>query len=1078
MSGTRRVRTLVTGIQMCLGEALSLADQLDALADQVELPGSPGSAPAGRVRPPGRRDLSEDAWHAVPGTADEQLPAAIGMAAAIAREQAPDLAGAPWPSPLWTSLGRAGRALSQARILESPQGRDRPRPRTAAERPYRPGLWRVGRVFVPPLLPGGDAAEMPLAVSLLDGSNLRVVVDRDRRAEGVGVVRGLLTRVLAAAPPGSVRVTVYDPYELGAGLAGFAPLRAAGVVSPTLTTRTRLEGVLGELSADVGRITVDRLGGRFASLREREAAGLPRAEPWRLLVLLAWPSLADDAARALEAITAQGPACGVHVIALLEEGGTVAVARAGHDTLTNAETLRATGSAGDSTGMDLPAGARGIPGGGPASAGIPATWRCSLSGPLECELDDPPPPELVAAVAESVAAATAVEAARPPDARALLPDTLWSFDAAGGLSVPVAFGPDGPVTLRFDDDTVHALVGGQAGSGKSTLLLDVVYGLAARYAPDQLRFHLLDFKEGLEFAQFAPRGDDPFVLPHADTIGMDSDREFGVAVLRHVRAQMQRRALAMRAVGARDLRGLRVARGNAGWPRIMVVIDEFQVMLTPLDAVSREAVSHLEVLARQGRAYGIHLLLASQTLSGIDALDATAGKRGSIFGQFALRIALRTSISESRVLLSTTNEAAGALAGVGEAIVNRRNGHPAGNELVRVAYPDSAVLATLRASLARASAAGVPGMGAPRVFVGHAPAVLDDNRLYRSLAGTPIPVEHAERDGGGGIEAGTADVGAIEAGAADDGTAVGEDTGAVAEPLALVGVPLDLHPAAVGVRLSPLPGRNLAVLGPLRREAVGALQAAVVSIAGQAAPGGVQVDIVAVTAETTQAADVLAERVRAFGQPAQVHPPAALRRVLRETSDEVRMREESSLAVATGEPVSGDRLPGDRAAGGPMRLLVLFAADAGRAVLEAKEQPARRSGLDDLRFVTRRGPGQRVHLLGWWRGPGRLLDDLGPMHRDDVGAWVAVGVPAGDLFSLAGNRSVTAGTSPNRAVLFDRHGHAEARTIVPFSPLRGQPGASGSLGGQRRSDHVFSAPGVRGDTAGIRPVDHWKGLPG
>ncbi|ONH34744.1 FtsK/SpoIIIE domain-containing protein [Protofrankia sp. BMG5.30] len=1050
MSGTRRVRTLVTGIQTCLGEALSLADQLDALADQVERPGADGPASGGRA---GQRAPSADVWHAIPDVADEQLPAAIGMAAAIARGQAPDLASAPWSSPLWPPPQPAGHAPGSeaaTALPELPELPGRPRPRPAAGRPYRPGLWRVGRVLVPPLLPGGQTAEVPLAVSLLDGGNLRIVVDRDRRAEGVGVVRALLTRVLAAAPPGSVRVTVYDPYELGAGLAGFAPLRAAGVVSPTLTTRTRLETALGELSADVGRITVDRLGGRFASLREREAAGLPRAEPWRLLVLLAWPSLADDAARALEAVAAQGPACGVHVIALVEDGGA-AVGRRGHETLTGAETLRATGPAEDPAVDGLFTAAGGVPDGDRVSAAAPTVWSCSLAGPLECELDDPPPPELVAAVAESVAAATAVEATRPPDARALLPDTLWSFDAAGGLSVPVAFGPDGPVTLRFDDDTVHALVGGQAGSGKSTLLLDVVYGLAARYAPEQLRFHLLDFKEGLEFAQFAPRADDPFVLPHADTVGMDSDREFGVAVLRHVRAQMQRRALAMRAVGARDLRGLRAAQGGAGWPRILVVIDEFQVMLTPLDAVSREAVSHLEALARQGRAYGIHLLLASQTLSGIDALDATAGKRGSIFGQFALRIALRTSISESRVLLSTTNEAAGALAGVGEAIVNRRNGHPAGNEFVRVAYPTPAVLTSLRASLAGAGAGapGAPGRPGPRVFVGHAPAILDDNQLYRSLAGTPVPVERAER-------AGAADAAALEGspdgsgatGGADSGD--GADAAGTAEPLALVGVPLDLHPAAVGVRLSPLPGRNLAVLGPLRREATGVLQAAVVSVAGQDAPGGVRVDIVAVTAETTQAAEVLAGRVRAVGQSARVHPPAALRRVLREVSDEVRDREETALAGAAGGPWPGDRSY-ERFAR-PVRLLVLFAADAGRAVLEAKEPPARRSGLDDLRFVTRRGPGQRVHLLGWWRGPGRLLDDLGPMHRDDVGAWVAVGVPASDLFSLAGNRSVTAGTGPNRAVLFDRNGYAEARTIVPFSPLPAQAEPSAAVAGDPRHD--------------------------
>src|SRR5262249_55737907 len=144
--------------------------------------------------------------------------------------------------------------------------------------------------------------------------------------------------------------------------------------------------------------------------------------------------------------------------------------------------------------------------------------------------------------------------------------------------------------------------------------------------------------------------------------------------------------------------------------------------------------------ARQGRAYGIHLLLASQTLSGIDGLDATAGKRGSIFGQFALRVALRTSISESRVLLSTANEAARALSGVGQAIVNRRNGPPNGNELVRVALPDAAALAGLRGRLAAATAAmsgpASPAAG-PRVFVGHAPAHLDDNPAFADLRRRP-----------------------------------------------------------------------------------------------------------------------------------------------------------------------------------------------------------------------------------------------------------------------------------------------------------------------------------------------------
>src|SRR5262249_35015083 len=155
-------------------------------------------------------------------------------------------------------------------------------------------------------------------------------------------------------------------------------------------------------------------------------------------------------------------------------------------------------------------------------------------------VDPDPPTDLVARVAAAAADAAARDAARPPDLARMLPDLLWQDDSAGGLSVDVATGPDGDGGLTFDDDTVHGLVGGPAGAGKSTLLLDVVYGLAARYDPSQLRLYLLDFKEGLEFAQFAPRRHDPFFLPHAETVAVDSDREYGVAVLRHVRTEMTR----------------------------------------------------------------------------------------------------------------------------------------------------------------------------------------------------------------------------------------------------------------------------------------------------------------------------------------------------------------------------------------------------------------------------------------------------------------------------------------------------------------------------------------------------------
>src|SRR4029453_3289999 len=72
------------------------------------------------------------------------------------------------------------------------------------------------------------------------------------------------------------------------------------------------------------------------------------------------------------------------------------------------------------------------------------------------------------------------------------------------------------------------------------------------------------------------------------------------------------------------------------WPRIVAVIDEFQVLLAGRDAMADEAVALLEGLARRGRSQGIHLVLASQDVSGIEALWGRSG----LIAQFTLRIAL------------------------------------------------------------------------------------------------------------------------------------------------------------------------------------------------------------------------------------------------------------------------------------------------------------------------------------------------------------------------------------------------------------------------------------------------------
>ena len=122
---------------------------------------------------------------------------------------------------------------------------------------------------------------------------------------------------------------------------------------------------------------------------------------------------------------------------------------------------------------------------------------------------------------------------------------------------------------------------------------------------------------------------------------MESDREYGLAVLRELDAEMTRRSVAYKRAGVTRFADLRAFAKEEGHgkplPRVLCVIDEFQVLLAGNDPMATEAVGLLESLARKGRSYGIHLVLASQTVLGVEALYA---KRDSIFGQFPVRIAL------------------------------------------------------------------------------------------------------------------------------------------------------------------------------------------------------------------------------------------------------------------------------------------------------------------------------------------------------------------------------------------------------------------------------------------------------
>jgi hypothetical protein len=266
------------------------------------------------------------------------------------------------------------------------------------------------------------------------------------------------------------------------------------------------------------------------------------------------------------------------------------------------------------------------------------------------------------------------------------------------------------------------LIAGKTGSGKSTLLNALVTNLAAHYSPDQLHFYLIDFKKGVEFKAYATHR-----LPHARVIAIESEREFGLSVLERLDVELKRRGDLFRARGVQDLPGYRNASPASPLPRILLVIDEFQEFFTSDDKISHDASLLLDRLVRQGRAFGIHVLLGSQTLAGAYSLAR------STIGQMAVRIALQCSESDAHLILSEDNTAARLLNRPGEAIYNDANGLLEGNHPFQVVWlPDHQREAYLRqvAELARQRQTDAP---APTVFEGNVAADPAANEHLREI---------------------------------------------------------------------------------------------------------------------------------------------------------------------------------------------------------------------------------------------------------------------------------------------------------------------------------------------------------
>jgi S-DNA-T family DNA segregation ATPase FtsK/SpoIIIE len=582
--------------------------------------------------------------------------------------------------------------------------------------------WSITNAFIKPeavkfgqLIVAGHAetqtfpALLPL---LVNGCSILFNASGAAKKRVVKACQSILLRLLAVVPPGKMQFTFIDPVALGDNVAPFMHLsdyQEKLVTSKVWSEKKHIEEQLSILTEHIGNVIQKYLRNQYATIEEYNEQAGEIAEPYRILVVMNFPvNFSDEAAQRLVSIVQNGARCGVYALILMDREQRLPYDFNINDLVQSTTVIGWTGK------------------------------YFILEDPYfkeyELELDNPPDEKIFNRIVEEVGKA-AIEASKVEapfekvlEKSKLQKENWWQSTTEDGIIIPL--GPRGARDVQClylgKGTAQHALIAGKTGSGKSTLLHVLINTLTLKYSPDEVELYLIDFKKGVEFKTYATHQ-----LPHARVIAIESEREFGLSVLEGLDVELKRRGDIFRNLAVDDLKDYRF-KSKQILSRILLIVDEFQEFFVEDDMLGSKVSQILDRLVRQGRAFGIHVLLGSQTLAGSYTLSR------STINQMAVRIALICTDSDSRLILSDDNPGARLLSRPGEAIYNSTNGLIEGNNIFQVAWlSDEKRDRYLDEIIALAKDKYIFPPKSQTVFEGNAPARPEQNQALNDLLENP-----------------------------------------------------------------------------------------------------------------------------------------------------------------------------------------------------------------------------------------------------------------------------------------------------------------------------------------------------
>ncbi len=187
---------------------------------------------------------------------------------------------------------------------------------------------------------------------------------------------------------------------------------------------------------------------------------------------------------------------------------------------------------------------------------------------------------------------------------------------AGKLVIPIAQKDNGAeLNLRLDDESyISCFILGRSGMGKSFTLHTILTNLMLKYDPSTTEVILMDFKPGgVEMNYYKD-------VPHVSSLLVNgADKQVAGEILTSIIKEMDHRGELFQKYDVSSIgryNSYAAKHGLEQMKHIVMLVDECQDLFKVENPNSDTNI--VTDIARKGRSYGIHMILATQTLQKTD----------------------------------------------------------------------------------------------------------------------------------------------------------------------------------------------------------------------------------------------------------------------------------------------------------------------------------------------------------------------------------------------------------------------------------------------------------------------------